>query len=58
LVDLSKRLAPLETIKMANAAEHLLIEVRDRHIRCGLTEGHREGVAAFLEKREPRFRGR
>jgi len=28
------------------------------HIRTGLTEDHREAVAAFVDKREPVFRGR
>jgi 2-(1,2-epoxy-1,2-dihydrophenyl)acetyl-CoA isomerase len=28
------------------------------HTRCGLTEDHREAAKAFVEKREPVFRGR
>jgi 2-(1,2-epoxy-1,2-dihydrophenyl)acetyl-CoA isomerase len=30
----------------------------ETHLRCGMTEDHREGVAAFLEKRAPKFTGR
>jgi 2-(1,2-epoxy-1,2-dihydrophenyl)acetyl-CoA isomerase len=30
----------------------------ETHMRCGMTDDHREGVRAFLEKRQPEFRGR
>lgn len=28
------------------------------HLRCGQTDDHKEGVAAFMEKRQPHFQGR
>jgi len=30
----------------------------ETHLRCGRTDDHKEGVRAFLEKREPKFVGR
>ncbi len=30
----------------------------ETHLRCGMTEDHKEGVRAFLEKRSPVFQGR
>jgi 2-(1,2-epoxy-1,2-dihydrophenyl)acetyl-CoA isomerase len=46
-----------------NAAEHAsLAELLDleawHHSRCGMTEDHREAARAFVDKREPVFRGR
>ena len=46
-----------------NAAEcGTLAELLDleawHHTRCGMTEDHREAAKAFVEKREPVFRGR
>jgi 2-(1,2-epoxy-1,2-dihydrophenyl)acetyl-CoA isomerase len=30
----------------------------ETHLRCGMTEDHKEGVRAFMEKRQPNFTGR
>lgn len=30
----------------------------ETHMRCSMTEDHKEGVRAFMEKREPKFLGR
>lgn len=38
-------------------AENLEAEATD-HLRTQLTQDHREGALSFVEKREPRFRGR
>jgi 2-(1,2-epoxy-1,2-dihydrophenyl)acetyl-CoA isomerase len=36
----------------------LLDREAETHMRCSMTDDHKEGVRAFMEKREPHFRGR
>jgi len=36
----------------------LLDREPETHLRCAMTEDHREGVRAFMEKRAPKFQGR
>jgi len=36
----------------------LLDREAETHLRCSLTDDHKEGVRAFMEKREPKFSGR
>lgn len=49
-----------ENINLAVNADFRSILDREAftHIRCSQTEDHREGVAAFVEKRAPKFSGR
>jgi len=45
-------------LSLTNDFRALLDREAITHLRCGQTADHKEGVAAFLEKREPRFQGR
>jgi 2-(1,2-epoxy-1,2-dihydrophenyl)acetyl-CoA isomerase len=36
----------------------LLDREAETHMRCSMTDDHKEGVRAFMEKREPKFKGR
>ena len=36
----------------------LLDREAETHLRCGQTEDHKEGVKAFMEKRQPNFTGK
>lgn len=43
---------------MSSDFRTLLDREAETHLRCGQTEDHKEGVRAFLEKRQPNFSGR
>lgn len=47
-------------VNLANTVDFrtLLDREAETHMRCGMTEDHKEGVRAFLEKRPPVFQGR
>ena len=53
---------PLHEAQHERRRERTLQEVLDleawHHTRCGMTEDHREAARAFVDKREPVFRGR
>ena len=43
---------------MAGNVDDCLDLEATHHIHCGLTEDHREATRAFVDKREPVFKGR
>lgn len=49
-----------ENVNLATTLDYRALLEREAftHLRCGQTADHREGVAAFIEKREPYFQGR
>jgi 2-(1,2-epoxy-1,2-dihydrophenyl)acetyl-CoA isomerase len=49
-----------ENVRLASQDDYLTMLDREAwtHLRCGETEDHREGARSFVEKREPKFKGR
>jgi 2-(1,2-epoxy-1,2-dihydrophenyl)acetyl-CoA isomerase len=49
-----------ENVRLASQDDYLTMLDREAwtHLRCGDTEDHREGARAFVEKREPKFKGK
>ncbi len=47
-------------VNLASTADFraMLDRESETHMRCSMTEDHKEGVRAFMEKREPKFIGR
>jgi enoyl-CoA hydratase/carnithine racemase len=56
---LSVAMTKLTVNRLAHALDDLASHMDvDQFALASLTEDHREGVAAFLERRKPRFKGR
>jgi len=56
---LSVAMTKLTVNRLAHALDDLASHMDvDQFALASLTEDHKEGVAAFLERRKPRFRGR
>jgi 2-(1,2-epoxy-1,2-dihydrophenyl)acetyl-CoA isomerase len=47
-------------VNLASTVDYrtMLDRETETHLRCGQTDDHKEGVAAFMEKRPPNFKGR